>query len=75
MRDDIFQRAWEQRVMSIEDKLIRAYRKPGLSDQEITEEVEGALAEFPPGAIDENYIDVAFDIIYDAIEKAIGRIK
>jgi hypothetical protein len=75
MNDDTLnQWAWDQRTLSIEDKLVQSHLN-NLNDQEITEEVERALAEFPPGAINEDYVDVAFDIIFEAIERSVGRIK
>ena len=59
---------------SLEDKLVEAFDRPLLLEEDITEVVEYALGRFPRGAID-NYVDEVFDIIYEAIEKAIGKIK
>ena len=61
--------------MSTEEKLVESFSRPSLSAQEITEETERALGEFPPGALSEDCVDVAFDIVYEAIERAIRRVR
>lgn len=63
---------WEQMDPTLEDKILEVYDEPMLPPEEIGVLVEEALSEFPPGVFDD-YIDEIYDIIYNAIEKALER--
>lgn len=59
---------------TLEEKIIRSFEETTLAPSEITSIVEWALGEFTPGVLGD-YVDEAFDIIYEAIEKALERGK
>ena len=73
-REELLADALDHLTGSLEERIVRHFNQTGLTDDEITDLVQWALSEFPPGVLDD-FVGEAFDIIYEVIEKAIERTR
>ena len=61
--------------LTTEEKLVLAHEAPiELAPWEITEVVQGAMADLPPD-FDVEEIDLIFDVIYEAVSNALERVR